>query len=151
MKNMKKLLIYSLALFFFMGLTSCTSYMDEYSKGRKKIHFSHGLKHKDMFISVEDFTPKEVGFKIRRLRGSQKYLYHIILDEDEERIAEGWYRTLKVGTDYYKVRMKAKKAFSFRPGIRYRLCIGSSNPDNVYYFTNNYKCYVDYEFVLPEK
>lgn len=148
---MKKNLIYSLILFSFMGLTSCTSYMDEYSKGRKKIHFFHGIKHKDMFISVEDFTPKEVEFKIRRFGSSKTYLYHIILDEDEERIAEGWYRTLKVGTEHYKVRMKAKKAFSFRPGIRYRLCIGGANPDNVYYFTNNYTCYVDYEFVLPGK
>jgi hypothetical protein len=148
---MKKHLIYSLILFFAMGLISCTSYMDEYHKGRQKINFTHGIKHKDMFISVEDFTPKEIEFKIRRLRGSQKYLYHIILDEDEERIAEGWYPTLKVGTDYYKVRMKAKKGISFRPGMRYRFCIGGSSPDRVYYRTNNYQCFVDYEFVLPEK
>jgi hypothetical protein len=148
---MKKLLIYSLILFFALGLTSCTSYMDEYYRGRQKINFYHGIKHKDMFISVEDFTPKEIEFKIRRLGNSEAYLYHIILDEDEERIAEGWYPTLKVGIDYYKVRMKAKKGFSFHPGIKYRFCIGGANPDLVYYRTNNYQCYVDYEFVLIEK
>jgi len=150
-KTLKKLLIYTLLLFFVTGLTSCTSYMDEYYKGRQKIHFYHGIKHKDMFISVEDFTPKEIEFKVRRLGGSKTYLYHIILDEEEERISEGWYPTLKVGIEHYTVRMKAKKGYSFQSGNRYRLCIGGSSPDLVYYFNNKYKCYVDYEFVLPKK
>ena len=37
-----------------------------------------------------------------------------------------------------------------RPHLR-RLCVGSLNPDLVYYDTNKYKCFIDDEFVLPEK
>lgn len=148
---MKKFLINFLILAFVIGFTSCTSYMDEYYRGRKKIHFFHGLRQRPIFISVKDFTPKEIEFKIRGLGGSGTYLYHIILDEEEERLSEGWYPTVKIGTEHYKVRMKSKKGFSFQLGKRYRLCIGSSSPDIVYYFNNNYRCKVDYEFVLPEK
>jgi len=37
-----------------------------------------------------------------------------------------------------------------RPHLRL-LCVGSMNPDLVYYHTNKYKYFIDYEFVLPEK
>jgi hypothetical protein len=31
------------------------------------------------------------------------------------------------------------------------LCVGSMNPDLVYYHTNKYKCFINYEFVPLEK
>lgn len=131
-------------------MISCASYMDRYHKGSRKIHFYHGQKLQDRFVSVLDFSPKEIEFKIQR--GPQaEYLYHVILDEEEVRISEGWFPAYKVRAEHYTIRMKAKKGFSFKPGKKYRLCVGTSNPDLVYYSTNNYKCYVDFEFVLSEK
>ncbi len=32
-----------------------------------------------------------------------------------------------------------------------RLCVSSMNPDLVNYYTNKYKCFIDYEFVSLEK
>jgi len=147
---MKKLLVSSLILILFMGMIHCASYMDKYYQGSQKIHFYHGHKLQDRFISILNFTNEEIEFKIRR-GSSQKYLYHIVIDEEEDRISEGWFPAYKIKTEHYTVRMKAKKGLSFQPGKKYRLCVGSMNPDLVYYHTNSYKCSVDYEFVLPAK
>jgi hypothetical protein len=148
--SMKKFLVSTFVLVFLLGVTSCSSYMNEYYKGKKKIHFYHGMKHPDAFISIVDISSRDIKFKIARLGGSRRYLYHVILDEDEERISEGWFPTRKIRNDYYFVTMKIKKGYAFQPGKRYRLCIGGQNPDQVYYRTNRYLCYVDYEFVFPE-
>ncbi len=147
---LKKLLLTSLILILFMGVINCTSYMDKYHQGNQKIHFYHGHKLQDRFISILNFTNEEIEFKIR-LESPQKYLYHIIIDEEEERISEGWFSTFKIKTDHYTVRMKAKKGLSFQPGKKYRLCVGFQNPDLVYYRSSKYECYVDYGFVLPEE
>jgi hypothetical protein len=149
-KPIKKLLFILLIFIIFMGMINCTSYMDKYHQGKKKIHFYHGHKLLDRFISILSSTTEEIEFKIR-MRSRQKYLYHLIIDEEEERIAEGWVPAFKVGTEYYTVRMKAKKGLSFQPGKKYRLCVGSTNPDLVYYHTSKYECFIDYEFVLPGK
>jgi hypothetical protein len=147
--SMKKLLFSSFLLVFLLGMASCASYMDEYYKGNKKIHFYHGKKHPDAFISIVDISSTEIKFKVARLAGGGIYLYHIVLDEDDERISEGWFPTRRVGNDYYFVTMKMKKRYALQAGKRYRLCIGGQNPDQVYYRTNEYQCYVDYEFVFP--
>ena len=146
---MKKSFFTSLILILLVGMINCTSYMDKYYQGSQKMHFYHGYKLQDRFISVLNFTNEEIEFKIRR-GSSQKYLYHVIIDEEEERISEGWFPTYKIKTEHYTVKMKAKKGLSFQTGKKYRLCVGLHNPDLVYYHTNKYKCYVDYEFVLPE-
>lgn len=147
---MKKLLFTSLILILLMGMINCTSYMDKYYQGSQKIHFYHGQKLQDRFISILNFTTEEIEFKIKR-GSNQKYLYHIIIDEEEARISEGWFPTFKIKTEHYTVRMKAKKGLSFQPGKKYRLCVGFQNPDLVYYRTSKYECFIDYEFVLPEK
>ncbi len=85
------------------------------------------------------------------LRG--EYLYHFILDEEEVRVSEGWFPT-QLSTaepEHYTVKMKAKKGLTFQPGKKYRLCVGSENPDAVFHRTNYYKCLIDYEFEIPEK
>ncbi|NIM59318.1 MAG: hypothetical protein GTO16_10300 [Candidatus Aminicenantes bacterium] len=147
---MKKLLFPSSILVLLMGMINCTSYMDKYHQGSQKIHFYHGQKLQDRFISILNFTTDEIEFKIK-IASSQYYLYHIIIDEEEACISEGWFPTSKIKTEFYTVRMKAKKGLSFQPGKKYRLCVGFQNPDLVYYRTNKYKCFVDYEFVLPEE
>ena len=145
---MKKFLFGSFVFVFLLGMISCTSYMDKYYKGNKKIHFYHGKKHPDVFISIVNISSTEIKFKIARLGGGGVYLYHLILDENEERISEGWFPTRKFENEYYFVTMKMKKGHAFQAGKRYRLCIGGQNPDQVYYRTNKYLCFVDYEFVF---
>jgi len=146
--HMRKLLFSSLVLVFLLGMVSCASYMDKYYKGKKKIHFYHGKKHPDVFISIVDISSTDIKFKVTRLGGGGIYLYHVVLDENEERISEGWFPTRRVGNDYYFVTMKMKEENALQAGMRYRLCIGGQNPDQVYYRTNRYQCYVDYEFVF---
>lgn len=147
---LKRLLFASLILIFFVCVISCTSYMDRYYQGSKKAHFYHGLKLQDRFVSILSYTQEEIEFKIRRGPLS-KYFYHIIVDEEENRISEGWFPAYKIQGEHYTLRMKAKKGCSFQPGKKYRLCVGTSNPDLVYFYSNNYQCFVDYEFVLPDK
>ena len=147
---LKRLLFASLILIFFLSMISCTSYMDKYYQGSKKAHFYHGQKLQDRFVSILSYTPEKIEFKIRRGPRS-KYFYHITVDEEEERISEGWFPAYKVQGEHYTLKTKAKKGYSFQLGKKYRLCVGFSNPDLVYIYSNNYKCFVDYEFVLPYK
>lgn len=149
---MKKLILYSLIVVFFMGMICCASYMEKSYSGNKKLHFYHGPKLQDMLISIVNLSPEEIEFKIKTAPPGE-YLYHFILDEEEARVSEGWFPTqlLTAEPEHYTVRMKAKKGFTFQPGKKYRLCVGSENPDAVYYRTNYYKCFIDYEFIMPEK
>ena len=140
---MKKLLSYSFILFSFMGMISCASYMDN-----PKVDFVHGPSLEDRYISIVNSTPDKVEFRIR-MGDRADYLYHVILDEEEERISEGWIWTRFTDAEHYTFKMKPKKGSSFQPGKKYRLCIGLGHPD--YYPTNNYHCRIDYEFMLSEK
>lgn len=147
---MKKFLLFILIINLFLGISSCASYMDKYYDESDNVRFYHGLKLQDVFISVENFSAEEIEFKIRRGPRLQ-YLYHTIIDENEERISEGWYPAYKMNTEHYIVRMKPKKGNTFQSGKKYRLCVTPQNPELIYYFTNNIQCFVDYKFVLPEK
>lgn len=143
---MKNILLKTLVLIFLAGIITCATY-----KQSPKVHFIHGEKIPDKFITLIDFMPEEIEFQIRA-KFIQRKLYHIILDEEETRLSEGWFSTAKFfGTSSYTVRMKAKKGFNFQPGSMYRLCIGEQNPDHIYKYTSNYQCLVYYEFILPEK
>ena len=147
---MKKFLLFILIISLFLGISSCASYMDKYYDKSDNVRFYHGAKLLDIFISVENFSAEEIEFKIRR--GPQvQYLYHTIIDENEERISEGWYPAYKTKTDYYIVRIKPDKGNTFQSGKKYRLCVTTQNPELTYYFTNKVKCFAYYEFVLPEK
>jgi hypothetical protein len=66
--SMKKLLFSSLVLVFLLGMVSCASCMDEYYKGNKKIHFYHGKKHLDVFISIIDIPSTDIKFENGRFQ-----------------------------------------------------------------------------------
>jgi hypothetical protein len=130
----------------------CAPYTEKSYSGSKKLHFYHGPKLQDILISIVSHTPEEIEFRIKTAP-SGEYLYHFILDEEETRVSEGWFPT-QLSTaepEHYTVKMKAKKGLTFKPGKKYRLCVGSENPDAVFYRTNYYKCLIDYEFEIPEK
>ena len=142
---MKKLLSYSFILFFFIWMISCVSYRDN-----PKVDFDHGPRLEDRYISIVNSTPDEIEFRIR-MGDRADYLYHVVLDEEEDRISEGWIWTRYEDTEHYTFKMKPKKGSSFQPGKRYRLCIGFNSKHPDYYPTDNYRCQVDYEFTLSEK
>lgn len=144
---MKKLLSVFFILALSLGAMFCTS--------SKKLDFYRGASVRPIYISVTtDFTPEEIGFRVE-MYGRPDYLYHIVLNEDGERISEGWFRTRAVDTRAYVVSMKAKEGFSFEQGKVYHLCVGQKHPDIVeygksHYRTNNYPCTIYWEFTLPK-
>ena len=140
---MKKLVFYFIA-FIFLFCVSCSA-----PKVKKsKIILYHGIQPPEGYVSVLNFSPKEIEFRIR-VKFKDRKLYHIIADEEGNFIAEGWYRTSIDSTGIYYIKMKAKKGFKFQSGKKYRLCIGKQNPELMDLFTSKYRCLVDYEFVLP--
>ena len=141
---MKKLLSIFFILVLSLGAISCSLNRDD-----PNITFYHPLNLEDRYFFVVSQTPEEIEFRIG-LSYRPNYLYHMIFDEEEERISEGWIWTRPIDTDYYTFKMKPKEGYSFDPGERYSLCIGHQNPNLVYYHTNKYGCIALYEFVLPE-
>ena len=145
---MRKYISYILTLLLFLGFSACASQMNQSQKNN--LHFYHGPKLPDVFISVETFSADAIEFKIRRAPKFE-YLYHTIIDEKEEPIGEGWFPANKMNTEYYLVKIKPKKGNTFQTGKKYRLCVTDQNPEYTARFTNNIQCFIDYEFVLPEK
>lgn len=113
------------------------------------MRFYHGEQPPPAFITVSRFSPQEIEFQIS-VSFNEDHLYHLVLDGDEP-LSEGWFPTQIIGKTHYFVNMKAKEGVLFQAGKTYRLCIGAQNPELVSRYTNNYRCLVDYEFVLPEK
>jgi hypothetical protein len=147
---MKEIFLFIPIIILFLGISSCASYMEEYNDKDDNVRFYHGQKLQDVFISVENFSAEEIEFKIRR--GPQvEYLYHIIVDENDERISEGWYPAYKTKKEHYIVKMKPKEGKTFQSGKTYRLCVTEQNPEFIYYYSKNVQCEVYYEFVFPEK
>ena len=114
------------------------------------LRFTRGQKVPDLYIKVTEFTPESVTFRIQ-VKFTQKKLYHLLLDEEQNRLAEDWFQTVRVGKNAYTAQLMVKPGVTLRPGVRYRLCIGDQNPDLVSRHYSSYKCLVDFEFVLPEK
>lgn len=141
---MKKLTGALLILGWMTGFTACTS-----TGGGQNLIYTHGPKLHDRFISVIDYTPQEIEFKISRTRPNQ-YLYHMVIDEENNRISESWHRTQQSdsATDFYTVKMKVKKKFAYEQGKKYRLCVGYQHPGELSPYTNTYNCIIDYEFIL---
>lgn len=138
--KMKKYLMIIPLLLISVALISCTA------GKRAQMKFYHSQKIPDEFIRVTNHTAEELEFEIR-VNFMQAHLYHIVLDE-ENPISEGWFPTAKTNSAFYTVKMKAKKDCQFQTGKKYRLCIGTNNPEEVFVHSSNYRCIADYEFVL---
>ena len=138
---MKKNLISGLTILALLGLVTCAV-----QSKKAKMRFYHGPVVPDVFISVVGHTAEVIEFKIRT-QFVEKHAYHLVLDGNDP-ISEGWFPTARVQTDFYTVKMKAKKGAMFQSGKEYRLCIGTENPQYVYVYSSNYPCLVDYKFVL---
>jgi hypothetical protein len=135
-KTISKICLVFLALY----LVSCAP------ATRGKMHFYHGQKVPDEFISVLSSSAQEVEFKVR-VEFKETRLYHLILEGDEV-LAEGWYPAVRGAENFYTVRIKAKEGVQFETGKTYRLCIGVQSPEYIAVYSSNYQCLVDYEFVL---
>ena len=142
----KSLSIFLPLLFVAIGLTSsCSSYKD------KKVKLYTGMQPLKIDISVIDFSSEFVELKIRineRKRLQTKWLYHIIEDDQENFISEGWYPTTIAENASYTIKIKAKKGFSFESGKEYALCIGLRNPEQTIRSSNNYKCEIYQKFTI---
>ncbi|MCP2519101.1 hypothetical protein NLC82_01750 [Candidatus Aminicenantes bacterium AC-335-A11] len=140
---MKKISLY---LLIFIFTAFCTSSKIK----RSEIKLYYGTLPPESTISIVDYTPDWVEFQIR-VKFKIKKLYHIIADNENNFVSEGWYRTSVNSSGIYNVKMRVKKGFKFQPGKKYCLCIGSQNPELTYVFSSKYRCIIYYEFTLPYK
>ena len=116
---------------------------------KAKMTFYHEQNVPPDYIKVVRWTPQEIEFNIR-VEFTQSHLYHLVLDVNDP-VAEGWFPTAKTKGQSYPVTLTAKEGLVFSPGKKYRLCIGSENPEAVLVYRSTYRCLADYEFVLAEK
>jgi len=143
-KKMKNTIVQGLAVLAVMGLAACVG-----ERPKPAMVYYHGLTPQDVYFEVVGYTPQEIEFKIR-VNFTSKYMYHLIL-EDNEPLAEGWHVTILSVEKSYPLIMKAKEGVVFEPGKKYRLCIGNKSPEYVARYRSAYQCAADYEFVLPQK
>jgi hypothetical protein len=141
---MNSIIFKGLGVLAVLGLIGCAA-----ETAKPAMIYYHGQTPQDEYFEVVGYTPQEIEFKIR-VNFPVKYMYHLILD-DNEPLAEGWYVTILGAEDFYKLVIKAKKGVVFEPGKTYRLCIGNKNPEEIARYRSSYPCAVDYEFVLPPK
>lgn len=141
---MKKYTHTVLSFILIIGLFACAAGTNT------NIKFTHGQKVPDQFINVLNYSPTEIEFNIR-VKFRQERMYHIILDQEENRLSEGWYRTALPTESSYTIKLEAKDGIVFKPETGYRLCIGSTSPDLVGRYQSSYKCYADFEFMLQKK
>jgi hypothetical protein len=127
-----------------LGSCACSS-----ADVSSRMNFYHGQTIPAQFFKVVRHSAQEIEFEIK-VDFKQVPMYHIILDENGKPLSEGWHLTTRIGPAY-QVVMKPKRGRLFQEGKKYRLCIGSENPEEVFVTCNNYQCIADYEFVLPEK
>lgn len=116
----------------------------------KRVHLYYGEQPPHRFIRVLQASPNSVTFEIR-IKFAQAHLYHIIADENDNFLAEGWFPTAKNPRGIYTVTLKPKKGLLFQPGKTYYLCIGDANPEQTLYQSSNYKCIVYFPFTIPGK
>lgn len=125
--------IYLLSAVFF--LTSCAG--KNYSSQNLKISRSSPIP--PQFVVVESYDSKSITISIN-VKFTQAHLYHILSDEQDTFIAEGWFPTSKDSSGRYSVTMEAKEGFSFTKGQRILLCIGQKHPDEYIYGSTAYQC-----------
>jgi len=142
--EIKKLLIISLILIGSIGLVSCAR---SYHKGEiLQPEPISGVPGSAGRISIEEFTEKEIVFKILISLGGRMWLEFIIEDEEGNAISEESFKH-GVMRSRYTIKMKAKEEYEFRKGENYTLYIGYKwIPAHPIY--ENFQLFYRYKFVL---
>lgn len=125
-------------------LAACSTY-----KAKPQLHYYHGQNVPEGYITILRASAGEIEFQIR-VDFNEMRRYHLVLEGDNP-VAEGWFSTLRAGSQAYRVTLKPSEGLAFEPGKTYRLCIGQQNPQEVQMTSSNYQCIVDYTFVFQEK
>jgi len=125
-------------------LAACSTY-----KAKPQLNYFHGKNVPAGYIKILRASVEEIEFQIQ-VEFTEKKLYHLVLEGDNP-VAEGWFSTLRAGSQAYRVTLKPSEELAFEPGKTYRLCIGQQNPQAVQMTSSNYRCKVDYTFVFQEK
>ena len=126
-------LLMLLLLVSFFSSCSSADYSDQHLK------ISRTKPIPPQFVTVESYDAQNITIVIR-VNFKQSHLYHILSDEADNFIAEGWFPTSKSGDGRYSVTMEAKGGFSFAKGQKILLCIGTKHPDEYIYKSNTYQC-----------
>lgn len=125
-------------LFIYAALAfmlSCSA--TQYPKQNLKISRSTAIP--PQFVNVEKYDARSITISIR-VKFIQSHLYHILSDEEDNFIAEGWFPTSKDASGRYSVTMTAKEGYSFARGQKILLCIGQKHPEEYLYRSNAYQC-----------
>jgi hypothetical protein len=141
---MKKALVIMAAVFIIfvvLGTMSCAP-----GDVSSQLQYYHGQKIPDEFFRVTEWAPDHIAFTIW-VDFKDNPMYHLLLDENGKPMAEGWFKTVRIGSSY-SLLMKPKPGMAFEAGKKYRLCIGNNSPEVVFHFSGNYRCESEYEFVL---
>lgn len=141
---MKAAFFAAIVVSIILGAVSCAS-----GDISSQMIFYHGQTIPDEFFKVTDWAPDHIAIEIA-VDFKVVHMYHLLLDEQGKPVAEGWFKTVKLGTAYTVV-MQPKPGLAFEAGKKYRLCIGSESPEKVFITTSSYPCLSDYEFVLTGK
>lgn len=118
-------------------------------KSAPRLTYYHGANVQEGYVDVIRASPAEIEFRIR-IEFKWNQLYHLVLDGNDP-VAQGWFRTTRVGGPFYTVVLKPDKGRTFEVGKTYRFCIGLESPQKVQMTSSNYNCLVDHEFVFEEK
>ena len=137
MINQSRAHIFGFLILFSVGvfLVSCSS--KSYPTQDLKISRSSAIPAQ--FVNVEGYDSGSITIAIR-VKFDQTHLYHILSDEQDNFMAEGWFATAKDSSGRYSVTMKAKDGFSFAPGQKILLCIGQKHPEEYMYRSDSYQC-----------
>jgi len=99
------------------------------------------------FVNVERYDAGSITISIR-VKFTQSHLYHILSDEQDTFLAEGWYPTAKDNSGRYSITLEAKEGISFSPGQKILLCIGAKHPEEYMYRSNAYQCITNIWLIL---
>lgn len=137
MKRVSQSLVFGLPLLLlvFTVLVSCSG--NGYPTQNLKISRSTPIP--DQFVSVDRYDADSITITIR-VKFTQSHLYHILCDEENNFLAEGWFPTAKDNSGRYSITLEAKEGVSFATGQRILLCIGGRHPEEYMYRSNSYQC-----------
>jgi hypothetical protein len=118
-------------------------------RGATGLNLTHGANIPDQFLTIVEISAREITFEIK-VKFEQNSLYHIVADDQNIFLAEGWFPTSRDGTGIYRVTLTLKKDHTLESGRKYHLCIGTAHPDQVFQRTNNYRCLGYFDFITPD-